>query len=138
MPTTIRKVSYAYVTVVNKSGEAARILEALRDAGANLLAFSGFPQGRNRAQVDIVTDDIDRVMAAAKRHKWKLSRTKRAFLAQGTDEVGAALPPLARLAAAKINVIAADAVAAGERRFAMLFWVAPRDYNRAAKVIEAP
>ena len=137
MPTTIRKVSYAYVTVVNKSGEAARILEALRDAGVNLLAFSGFPQGRNRAQVDIVTDDIDRVMAAAKRHKWKLSRTKRAFLAQGTDEVGAALPPLARLAAAKINVIAADAVAAGERRFAMLFWVAPRDYNRAAKVLEA-
>jgi len=136
MPTTIRKVSYAYVTVVNKSGEAARILEALRDAGANLLAFSGFPQGRNRAQVDIVTDDIDRVMAAAKRHKWKLSRTKRAFLAQGTDEVGAALPPLARLAAAKINVIAADAVAAGEGRFAMLFWVAPRDYNRAAKVLE--
>ena len=137
MPTAIRKVSYAYVTVVNKSGEAARILEALRDAGANLLAFSGFPQGRNRAQVDIVTDDIDRVMAAAKRHKWKLSRTKRAFLAQGTDEVGAALPPLARLAAAKINVIAADAVAAGERRFAMLFWVAPRDYNRAAKLLEA-
>lgn len=137
MPSTIRKVSYAYVTVVNKSGEAARILEALRDAGVNLLAFSGFPQGRNRAQVDIVTDDIDRVMAAAKRHKWKLSRTKRAFLAQGTDEVGAALPPLARLAAAKINVIAADAVAAGERRFAMLFWVAPRDYNRAAKLLEA-
>ena len=137
MPSTIRKVSYAYVTVVNKSGEAARILEALRDAGANLLGLSGFPQGRNRAQVDIVSDDIDRVMAAAKRHKWKLSRTKRAFLAQGTDEVGAALPPLARLAAAKINVIAADAVAAGERRFAMLFWVAPRDYNRAAKLLEA-
>ena len=137
MPSTIRKVSYAYVTVVNKSGEAARILEALRDAGANLLGFSGFPQGRNRAQVDIVSDDIDRVMAAAKRHKWKLSRTKRAFLAQGTDEVGAALPPLARLAAAKINVIAADALAAGERRFAMLFWVAPRDYNRAAKLLEA-
>lgn len=137
MPSTIRKVSYAYVTVVNKSGEAARILEALRDAGVNLLAFSGFPQGRNRAQVDIVTDDIHGLTAAAKRHKWKLSRTKRAFLAQGTDEVGAALPPLARLAAARVNVIAADAVAAGEGRFGMLFWVAPRDYNRAAKLLEA-
>jgi hypothetical protein len=137
MPSTIRRVSYAYVTVVNKSGEAARILEALRDAGVNLLAFSGFPQGRNRAQVDIVTDDTVGLVSAAKRHKWKLSRTKRAFLAQGTDEVGAALPPLARLAAAKINVIAADAVAAGEGRFGMLFWVAPRDYNRAAKLLEA-
>jgi hypothetical protein len=137
MPSSIRKVSYAYVTVVNKSGEAARILEALRNAGVNLLAFSGFPQARNRAQVDIVTDDIDGLTAASKRHKWKLSRTKRAFLAQGTDEVGAALPPLARLAGAKINVIAADAVAAGEGRFGMLFWVAPRDYNRAAKLLEA-
>jgi hypothetical protein len=137
MPSTIRKVSYAYVTVVNKSGEAARILEALRDAGVNLLAFTGFPQGRNRAQVDIVTDDTVGLVSAAKRHKWKLSRTKRAFLAQGTDEVGAALPPLARLAAAKVNVIAADAVAAGEGRFGMLFWVAPRDYNRAAKLLEA-
>src|SRR5205807_9540736 len=113
MPTAIRKVSYAYVTVVNKSGEAARILEALRDAGANLLAFSGFPRGRNRAQVDIVTDDIYLVMAAAKRYKCKLSRTKRAFLAQGTAAVGAALAPLARLAASKINVIAGCFLAPG-------------------------
>jgi hypothetical protein len=137
MPTTIRKVGYAYVMVTNKSGEAARILEALREAGVNLLAVSGFPQGRNRAQVDIVTDDTVGLVSAAKRHKWKLSRAKRAFLAQGTDEVGAALPPLAKLAGAKINVIAADAVAAGEGRFGMLFWVAPRDYNRAAKLLEA-
>jgi hypothetical protein len=137
MPTTIRKVNYAYVTVTSKPGEAARILEVLRDANLNLLAFSGFPQGRHKAQIDIVTDDIDGLKAAAKRHKWKLSRTKRAFLAQGTDEVGAAAPPLVKVAGAKINVIAADAVAAGEGRFGMLFWVASRDYNRAARVLEA-
>ena len=137
MPTTIRKVEYAYITVASKPGEAARILEALRDANVNLLAFSGFPQGRNRAQVDFVTDDVNVLKAVAKRHKWKLSRTKRAFLAQGTDEVGAALPPIAKMAEAKINVIAADAVAAGEGRFGMLFWVAPRDYKRAAKLLEA-
>lgn len=137
MPTTIRKVNYAYVTVASKPGEAARILEALRDANVNLLAFSGFPQGRNKAQIDVVTDDIDGLKAAAKRHKWKLSRTKRAFLAGGTDEPGAALPPLAKLAAANINVIAADVVAAGDGRFGMIFWVGPRDYNRAAKLLEA-
>ena len=137
MPTTIRKVNYAYVTVASKPGEAARILEALRDANVNLLAFSGFPQGRNKAQVDVVTDNIDGLKAAAARHKWKLSRTKRAFLAQGTDEVGAAIPPLAKVAGAKINVIAADAIAAGEGRFGLLFWVESRDYNRAAKLLEA-
>jgi hypothetical protein len=137
MPTTIRKVNYAYVAVASKPGEAARILEALRDANVNLLAFSGFPQGRNKAQIDVVTDDIDGLKAVAKRHKWKLSRTKRAFLAQGTDEVGAAVPPLVKVAGAKINVIAADVVAAGEGRFGMLFWVEPRDHNRAAKLLEA-
>jgi hypothetical protein len=137
MPTTIRKVDYAYVTVASKPWEAARILEALRDANVNLLAFSGFPQGANKAQIDVVTDDIDGLKAAAKRHKWKLSRTKRAFLAQGTDEVGAAVPPLAKVAGAKINVIAVDVVAAGEGRYGMLFWVEPRDYNRAAKLLEA-
>ena len=137
MTSTVRKVAYAYVTVASKPGEAARILEALRDANLNLLAFSGFPQGRNKAQIDIVTDDIDGLKAAAKRHKWKLSRTKRAFLVQGTDDVGAALPPLAKVAGGKINVIAADAVAAGEGRFGMLFWVDPRHYNRAAKLLEA-
>ena len=138
MPTTIRKVEYAYLTVANRSGEATRILEALRDANINLVAFSGFPQGRNRAQIDLVTDEIDALKAMAKRLKRKLSRTKRAFLAEGTDEVGAALPPIAKMARAKINVIAADAVAAGEGRFGMLFWVAPRDYRRAAKLLEVP
>jgi len=137
MPTTIRKVDYAYLTVPSKPGEAARILEALRDANVNLLAFSGFPHGRNQAQIDVVTDSIEGLKAAAKRHKWKLSRIKRAFLAQGTDEVGAAVPPLAKVAQARINVIAADAIAAGEGRFGLLFWVEPRDYNRAAKLLEA-
>ncbi len=58
MPSTIRKVSYVYVTAASKPGEAARILQALRDANVNLLAFSGFPQGRNKAQIDVVVASI--------------------------------------------------------------------------------
>jgi hypothetical protein len=137
MPSTIRKVSYAYVTAASKPGEAARILDALRDAKVNLLAFSGFPLGRNKAQIDVVTDDLDALKAVARGRKWKLSRIKRAFLTQGTDEVGAAVAPLATLAAANINVIAADAIAAGEDRFGMIFWVEARNYNRAAKLLDA-
>ena len=120
MPSTIRKVSYAYVTAASKPGEAARILRARRDANVRLLAFSGFPQGRNKAQIDVVTDDLDGVKGVARRQKWKLSRIKRAFLLQGTDEVGAVVAPLAILGAANINVIAADAIAAGEGRFGMI------------------
>jgi hypothetical protein len=137
MSSTIRKVSYAYVTAASKPGEAARILDALRDAKVNLLAFSGFPLGRNNAQIDVVTDDLDALKAVARGQKWKLSRIKRGFLMQGTDEVGAAVAPLATIAAANINVIAADAIAAGEGRFGMIFWVEARNYNRAAKLLDA-
>ena len=45
------------------------------------------------------------------------------------------MAPLETLGAAKINVTAADAVAAGAGRFGMIFWVASADYNRAAKVL---
>jgi hypothetical protein len=134
---TIRKVSYAYIEIPNKPGELARILESLGAANVNLLAFSGFPQARGKAQLDLVTDDLDGLKATAKQRKWKLSRTKRCFLVQGTDEVGAAVPPLSALAGAKINVVAGYAIAAGDARFGMLFWVEPRDYNRAAKQLGA-
>jgi len=69
MPNTIRKVSYAYITAASKPGEAARILQALRDANVNLLAFSGFPQGRSKAQIDVVTDDLDALKGVAQGQK---------------------------------------------------------------------
>jgi hypothetical protein len=134
---TIRKVNYVYIKSANRAGQAARVLGALRDAGVNLLAFSGFPQGLGRAQLDLVTDDLAGVKRVARREGWRLSRTKRAFLVQGRDEVGAALAPLAKVAAQKINVIAADAVTAGMGRFGMIFWVAPRHYARAARALGA-
>jgi hypothetical protein len=43
MANVIRQVSYAYITTPNKAGEAARVLQALRDGGVNLLATIGFP-----------------------------------------------------------------------------------------------
>lgn len=137
MANTIRKVRYSHLTSPSKPGEAARVLEALRAANVNLLAFAGFPQGHNKAQIDLVADDQEILGTIARREKWKLSRVKRAFLVQGPDAVGAALAPLAVLGGAKINVIAAHAIAAGEGRFGMIFWVAPRDYNRAAKLLQA-
>jgi hypothetical protein len=134
---TIRKVDYVYIKSPNRAGQAAQVLTALRDADVNLLAFSGFPHRLGRAQIDLVTDDLAGLKRVARREGWTLSRTKRAFLVQGRDKVGAALAPLDKIAAEKINVIAADAVTAGLGRFGMIFWVAPRHYARAAKVLGA-
>jgi hypothetical protein len=71
MADTVRLVDYFYITAPNKAGEGARALTMLREAGINLLAFSGFPQGR-RAQMDFIPADPAAFKQAAKKAKWKV------------------------------------------------------------------
>ncbi len=56
---------------------------------------------------------------------------------QGDDRVGALTDTLGRLAEAKINVTALDAVTAGMGRYGAVFWVKPRDVNKTAKLLVA-
>ena len=134
MNDTVTLVDYYYTTVPDKPGEGARVLGALRDAGVNLLAFSGFPEGR-RAQLDFVPADAATFVAAAKAGKVKLSRPKKAFLINGDDRRGAAAELFQRLAAANISITACDAVCAGAGRFGAILWVKPRDVKKAAAAL---
>jgi hypothetical protein len=136
MAEEIRMVDYFYVEVPDRPGEAARHLDALRRAGVNLLAFSGFPKGR-RAQLDFVPEDARAFRAAAKAEKWKLVGPKKGFLVMGEDRVGALADLLGRLAEQKINVTATDAVCAGSGRYGVILWVKPRDVKRAANALGA-
>jgi len=68
---------------------------------------------------------------------FRVSGKKRGFLVTGTDEPGAVQRHLQELADNRINVTAADGVAAGKKRYGMLLWVKPKDYARAAKVLRA-
>jgi hypothetical protein len=136
MADAFRLVDYYYVTTSSKPGEGARVLATLRDAGVNLLAFSGFPKGR-RAQLDFIPADSTAFKAAAKRAKWKVTGPKRAFLVQGADRTGAVGEVFARLADAKINVTALDALCTGDGQYGALFWVAPKDVKKAAALLGA-
>jgi len=127
----VQRVEYFYVRVPNRAGEGARYLTALGEAGLNLLAFSGFPEGRG-SQLDFVPVDPAAFRAFAKRSKWKVTGPKRAFLLSGDDRVGVIGQVHAQLAAAKVNVTAIDAVCAGAGRYGAILWVAGRDYNKAA------
>lgn len=133
---TIQRVEYFYVQVPDKPGEGARALAALRGAGVNLLAYSGFPAGR-RAQLDFVPSDPAQFRQVAKQAKWKVKGPKRAFLIQGDDRVGACAEILDKLAAAKINVTAMDAVSAGAGRWGAILWVKPAAFKKAAQVLGA-
>jgi hypothetical protein len=134
MADTVRLVEYFYITAPNKSGEGARALNTLKDAGVNLLAFSGFPQGR-RAQLDFIPADPAAFKQAAKGAKWKVVGPKRGFLVQGDDRVGAVAELLERLGAAKINVSAIDALCVADGRYGAIFWVAPKDVKKAAALL---
>ncbi len=136
MADTVRKLQYFYIMAPDKPGEGARALRTLADAGVNLIAFSGFPAGR-RSQLDFVPEDPAAFRAAAKKAGWKVTGPKVAFVVEGEDRRGAAAEVLGRLAEAKINVTATDAVCAGAGRFGVLLWVKPRDVNKAAKALGA-
>jgi hypothetical protein len=123
------------VTAANKPGEGARVLNSLKQAGVNLLAFSGFPQGR-KAQLDFVPADPAAFKQAAKQAKLKVVGPKRAFLMHGDDRVGAMADLIDQLAAAKINLTALDAVAV-EGRYGAIFWVAPKDVKKTATLLGA-
>ena len=136
MADTIRTVDYYYVTVPDKPGEGARVLGALRDAGVNLRVYSGFPAGR-RSQLDFVPADPAAFRAVAKGLKLKVAGPKRAFLIEGEDRVGAVADILGKLAGARINVTAMDAVCAGGGRWGAILWVAPKDVKKAAALLGA-
>jgi hypothetical protein len=135
MARAVRQVDYFYIEVPNKVGEGAKILQSLKDAGVNLIAFSGFPSGR-RAQLDFFPADAAAFKRIARINRWKVVGPKRGFLVQGDDRIGAVADLVGELAAAKIGVIAVDAVSVDDR-YGALCWVAPRDVKKAAKVLGA-
>ena len=136
MATTIRKTAYYSIQAPNRAGQAAHLLGGLAGHGINLLAFTGFPHA-GRAQVDFIPYDAAKFGRAARRLGLKIGAKKTVFLAQGADESGAIAKICDKLAKARINMVAMDAVAAGKGRFGAIFWVKPQDVAKAAKTLGA-
>jgi len=94
---------------------------------------AGSGQRRKPAAAPIDPEKV----AAAKAAKWKLVGPKKAFLVSGSDRPGAVAELMTRLAQAKINVTAADAVCGGGGTFGAIVWVEQRDVAKAAKALGA-
>ena len=136
MADSIRTVDYFKMTTRNQPGEACHVLDNFKAAGVNLLAFTGFPDGR-KAQLDFVPANSKAFLAAAKKARLRVSRAKSGFLIQGSDRVGVICDLLAKLARRKINVTAIDAVSAGGGRYGAILWVKSKDQKRAANALGA-
>jgi ACT domain-containing protein len=132
----IRKVVYYSMQVPNRPGVGVQMLSAIAKGRQNLLAFTGFPNGA-KAQVDFFPAKPAEFARGARKAGVKLGKRKTAFLVQGEDHVGALVRILEKLAKARINMVAMDAVTAGSGRYGAMFWVKPKDIGRAARLLGA-
>ncbi len=137
MADRVRNVHYCYVTVPARAGQGAKVLGELKEAGVELLAFTGFPTKAGKAQLDLVAGTMAPLRRVARKNGWRLSAAKKGFLVQGDDKLGAVHRHIQKLADRRINVTAADAITAGKGRYGMLLWVKPKDYSRAARALSA-
>ncbi len=137
MADRVRKINYCYTKVPNYAGQGEEALRALRDAGVNLLAYSAFPSTGRKAQMDFIPENMSAFKKVARQQGWRLSKVKKGFLITGQERLGAVHRHVAKLSDAKINITAADALAAGKGRYGMLLWVRPKQYARAARALGA-
>ena len=89
MADRVKKASYCYLTLSNRAGQGEKILGELKDGGVNLLAFTAFPVKGGKAQVDLVAENMTALKRIARKNGWRLSKTKKGFLVQGDERIGA-------------------------------------------------
>jgi hypothetical protein len=135
MADTIRAVDYFYAMVGDKPGEGRRLLEHLSEKGVNLLAFTAFPTGNGKTQLDFFAEDAGLLKDAAADAGLDLVGPKKGFLIQGQDRVGALHQHHLTLANAGINVVASNGVCDGTGRYGFVLWVATGDFAKAAEAL---
>ena len=136
MADEVRVVDHYSASILNRVGEGARVLGALRDAGVNLIAFWGYKRGAGRAQLEFIPEDSATFVAAAKQAKLRL-RKSTALYVYGDDRPGAVADVLAKLAGARINVAAVQAVCGGAGSYGTIVFLPEGAARKAASVLSA-
>jgi hypothetical protein len=131
MDDQIRIVDCFYATVRDRPGEGRRLLEHISEQGISLTAFTAIPTGADETQICLVTDQVDRLEAAAGDAGIALTGPKQAFLVQGNDRIGALHAYHLTLANAGVNVYSSSGVCDGRGGFGFILWVEPEDVDRA-------
>jgi hypothetical protein len=108
----------------------------LRDAGVNLIAFWGYKHGAERAQLEFIPEDSATFVAAAKQAKLKLRKSTALYI-YGDDRPGAIADILAKLAGARMNLVAVQAVCGGGGSYGTIAFLPPAAARKAASVLAA-
>ena len=135
MASSIRRVDYFYATIRDEPGEGYRILAQLAELGVNLLAFVAVPVGPMRTQITLFPDDTPKLTQAAKQARLALDGPHRALLVQGDDHLGALAGIHEKLADARVNIYASNAVTDGKGSYGYVLYVRPEKYDQAAAAL---
>jgi hypothetical protein len=136
MAEEIRVVEHYSASILNKVGEGARVLGALRDAGVNLIAFWGYKHGARQAQLEFIPEDSATFLAAAKQAKLRLRKSMALYI-HGEDRAGAIADILTKLAGKHINVTAVQGVCRGGGSYGTIVFLPPAVAFNAATVLNA-
>jgi len=133
-----KRVEYYYTVVPNRVGAAAKVFNAIKEKGVNLVAFNGFPMGAQRSQLDLVPSSGHALVAAMQKAGIKLVGPKFAFLVSEWEHQGAVAEILDKLEQARINITAMEAIDTGDWRYGAIIWVKPQYIDKAAKALGIP
>ena len=131
----MQTIVYFSIVIPNKTGEGAKVADALKSAGLNLIAFWGYPVKGKNAQLDIAPSDPKAFIKTEKRLGLDPGVQKTAFHLEGEDKPGAVADVLAKLSVAGVSVHAAVAICAGAGRFGMLLQIPDAELKLAKKVL---
>lgn len=135
MALRVRRVSYFYLGVPDRPGEAYKLLAWFSERGINLLAFTAVHTGEASTQLSIVPEDPGRLSTEARRSGLTLDGPHHAFLVDGDDELGALADLHRTLYEANVNIYAASGVTDGRGALGYLIYVRPEEFERAAKTL---
>ncbi len=121
------------VNLPDEPGELSRLTAMLREAGINLVALWGYGPGTGEARFYCVPEQAEQFRSFAKTAGFEVQEGKTLYLS-GTDEGGALVETLQRIAAAGINLQAIEAVAIrGE--FGCFLWADEQNWDALANLL---
>jgi hypothetical protein len=135
MKETVVKVDHYSAAIANKAGEGARILGSLKDSGVNLIALWAYPSKAGKAQLEMIPENGAALVKAAKNTGLSIGKKQIAFFVNGQDRPGVVADSLGKLAAAKINIGAVQALCGGAGRYGAIIFIPQKDVRKAAKAL---
>lgn len=135
MAMTVRKAEYYYAVFDDTSGVAAGLLELFQQKGVKINAFTAFPIGRDKAQIDFFPENPNALVGALGEVGITLTGPRYAFLIQGADDLRSIVKHHEALAEEGINVVAANGVTDCGGQFGYVLWVNSPDFEKAAEIL---